>query len=145
MPVNGMNVGVDYSLLYYDGTSGTLVNLGDVQNVKITGLKHDVKSQPYNDVPRYGYVPDGYKIDFTITRIGSVLEDAMVAFEKNFNTGQIQKPGYLQQTTVNPDGSISRYQYTGMVIFMGDHGDIARDKVVTQSLEGYASTKVQIA
>jgi hypothetical protein len=68
MPVNGMNVGVDYSLIYFDGASGALVNLGDVQNVNITALKHDIKTMPYNDVPRYGYVPDGFKIDFTINR-----------------------------------------------------------------------------
>jgi hypothetical protein len=145
MPVNGMNVGVDYSLNYFDGTSGALLNLGDVQNVNIVALKHDIKSMPYNDDPRYGYVADGFKIDFTITRTGSDLEDFMVAAAQNFNQGKVQKPGFLQQTIVNPDGSIRRYQYTKMVIFLTDHGKIARDAVVTLALEGYASSKVQIA
>jgi hypothetical protein len=145
MPVNGMNVGSDYTLLYYDGTSGALINLGDVQNVKIVALKHDIASKPYNDDPRYGYVPDGFKIDFSITRTGSVLEDLMVAFSQNFNAGSVQKPGYLNQTTVNPDGTVSRYQYTNFVIFLTDHGDIAREKVVTLTLEGMASRKNKIA
>lgn len=144
MPVNGMNTGVDYSLFYYDGARGALVNLGDVQNVKIVALKHDIKSQPYNNRPRYGYVPDGFKIDFTITRTGSELEDFMVAAEANFNAGKVQKPGFLQQSVVNPDGSISRYQYQDMVIFLTDHGNIDRDKATTMSLEGYASEKVPL-
>ena len=67
---------------FFDGATGALVDLGDVQDVKIDALKHDIKSQPYNQVPRYGYVPDGFKIDFTITRTGSALEDFMVAFSK---------------------------------------------------------------
>ncbi|MBR0693676.1 hypothetical protein [Bradyrhizobium lablabi] len=145
MPVNGMNTGVDYALFYFDGATGALVDLGDVQNVKIIALKHDIKSMPYNRVPRYGYVPDGFKIDFSITRTGAALEDFMVAASASFNAGAIQKPGYLQETIINPDGSISRYQYTEMVIFLTDHGEISRDKPVTLALEGMSSEKVPIA
>ncbi|SHG91735.1 hypothetical protein [Bradyrhizobium erythrophlei] len=145
MPVNGMNVGVDYSISYYDGTSGTLIDLGDVQDVRISAQKHDIKSMPYNAPPRYGFVPDGFKIDFTITRTGSAIEDFMVAAEASFNAGQVQSAGYLNETITNPDGSVSRYQYTGFVVFLTDHGNISRDKNVTLALTGYASTKVSIA
>lgn len=145
MPVNGMNVGVDYTLSYYDGTSGALVNLGDVQDVKIVALKHDIKSMPYNNSPRYGYVPDGYKIDFSITRTGADIENFMVAAEASFNAGNVQKPGFLNQTTINPDGTISRYQYVNMVIYLTDHGNVQRDAVVKLALEGFASGKTRIA
>ena len=145
MPTNGMNTGTDYSLIYYDGNTGALVNLGDVQNVKITALKHDIASKPYNTVPRYAYVGDGFKIDFQITRTGPDLEVFMATAAANFNAGAVQQPGYLQQTITNPDGSITRFQYTKMVIFLTDHGDISRDKPVTLVLEGMASDKVQIA
>jgi hypothetical protein len=145
MPVNGMNVGVDYSLMFYDGTSGTLVDLGDVQNVVITALKHDIKSMPYNTDPRYAYVQDGFRIEFTITRTSSALEDFMVQASANFDAGNVMKAGYLNQSITNPDGSTSRYQYTQMVIFLTDHGNISRDKAVTLKLEGYASNKIQIA
>lgn len=145
MPVNGMNVGVDYSITYYDSTSGGLINLGDVQDVKITAMKHDIKSSPYNQVPRYGFIPDGFKIDFTITRNGSTLEDLMVAFSANFNAGIVNGAGYLNESINNPDGSVSRYQYTNFVVFLTNHGDISREKVVTLTLEGMASDKVKIA
>jgi hypothetical protein len=145
MPINGMNVGVDYSLTYYDATSGGLIELGDVQDVKIGALKHDIKSSPYNQVPRYGFIPDGYKIDFTITRNGSILEDLMVAFSASFNAGNVQAPGYLNETVINADGSVSRYQYTNFVVFLTDHGNISREKTVTITLEGMASDKLKIA
>ena len=140
-----MNTGVDYSLMYYDGTSGTLIQLGDVQDVTINAMKHDIKSSPYNDDPRYGFVPDGFSIEFSITRTGSILEDLMVTFANNFSAGQVQKPGYLNQSIINPDGSVSRYQYTNMVIFLTDHGNISRDKTVTLKLTGRASRKVIIS
>lgn len=145
MPVNGMNVGVDYTITYYESASGGLINLGDVQDVKIAAMKHDIKSAPYNQVPRYGYIPDGYKIDFTITRNGSILEDLMVAFSAAFNAGNVQGAGYLNETIVNADGSIRRYQYTNFVVFLTSHGDISREKTVTLVLEGMASDKVPIA
>lgn len=145
MPVNGMNVGVDYSILYFSGTTGQLIDLGDVQDVNIVAMKHDIKSMPYNNTPRYGYVPDGYRIEFTITRTGSTLEDLMVTFSQNFNIGAVQQPGYLNESIINPDGSVRRYQYTNFVVFLTDHGNISRDKVVTLKMEGMASDKVQIA
>src|SRR6516225_4622917 len=87
MPVNGMNVGVDYSIMFYDGTSGQLVTINDIQDVQISALNHQLKNSPYNTVPIHGYVPDGYRVEFSIVRTGSVLEDYMVAFSKNFNNG----------------------------------------------------------
>ncbi|WP_036048704.1 hypothetical protein [Bradyrhizobium sp. Tv2a-2] len=145
MPLNGMNTGVDYALSYYDATSGTLIDLGDVQDVTITAMKHDIKSQPYNNVPRYAFVPDGYDVNFNITRTDSTLEDLMVTLAQNFQSGKVQSPGYLNQTIRNPDGSVSRYQYTNFVVFLTDHGNISRDKTTTLKLTGRASDKVQLA
>lgn len=145
MPVNGMNVGVDYSLNYFDASSGGLIELGDVQEVKIVAMKHDISSKPYNQPPRFGFVPDGYKIDFTITRSGPILEDLMVLLEANFNAGNVLAPGFLNETINNADGTVSRYQYGNFVVFLTSHGDVSREKVVTLSLEGMASTKKKLA
>jgi len=145
MPTNAGNTGVDYSFGYYDGNSGAMVDLGDVQDVKIKAQKHDLSNRPYNGPPKFDYVPDGYKIDFTITRTVSTLEDLAVTREANFNAGSGNKAGYLSEAVNNTDGTTSRYQYTGFVFFMSDHGSISREKTVTITGEGMASKKVQIA
>lgn len=145
MAVNGMSVGRDYSLGFYDANTGAIINLGDVQSVKINANKHDIKSMPYNGVPRFGYIPDGYKISFTITRTGPELEEFSLAAAKQFNDGSIVKAGFLNETINNPDGSVSRYQYTGFVFFVTDLGDISRDKQISMTAEGMASDKVKIA
>jgi hypothetical protein len=51
-------------------------------------------------------------------------------------------PGYLNETITNPDGTLSRYQYQNFVVFMTDIGDISRERVVSQRMEGMASVKV---
>lgn len=145
MATNAGNTGKDYSFGFYDGNTGAIVDLGDVQSVKVQAQKHDLKNMPYNGPPKYDYVPDGYKLSFTITRTVSALEDLMVTREANFNAGLPSLPGYLSETVNNTDGSVSRYQYTGFVFFLTDHGDVSRDKTVTVTCEGMASTKVQIS
>jgi hypothetical protein len=145
MSVNGMTVGQDYSFAFYDANTGTIIDLGDVQNVKVTAQKHDIKSQPYNGVPRFGYIPDGFKISFTITRTGQQLEDLQVAAVQRFNAGSVDRSGFLSETITNPDGSVSRYQYTGFCFFLTEVGDVSREKMITQQAEGMASDKIRIA
>ena len=145
MPVNQMNTGVDYSFGYYDANTSSMIDLGDVQNVKIKRNNHTLKSTPYNAPPRFGFVEDGYHISFTITRTGAALEDFSLNQAAAFDAGSVIKAGYLSQSVNNPDGSVSRYQFTGFVFFMDDPGDVAREKAVTITCEGAASKKVRIA
>lgn len=145
MPSNAGSIGSDYSLGYFDANSNSLINLGDVQNVKIQAQKHDLKNMPYNGPPKYDFMPDGHKISFSIVRTSSLLEDIAVAREAKMNAGGFNYSGYLNETITNPDGSVSRYQYTGFVFFLTDHGEISRDKLVMLSGEGMASQKVQIS
>lgn len=145
MPINGFNVGTDYSISYFNGQTGTLQDFGDIQDVKLTALKHDLKNMPYNAVPRYGYVPDGFHVTFTVVRTGRAMEELFVTFSAAFNAGQVQKPGFLNKSINNPDGSTSRYQYTNFVIFPVDLGDISREKIITQRLEGMASDMIKLS
>lgn len=145
MAINNITVGRDYSLAYYDTDTQSIIDMGDVQNVKITASKHEIKSQPYNDVPRFGYIPDGYKFSFTITRTGSALEEFQLAANTRFNAGNATKAGFLNETVTNPDGSVSRYQYTGVVMWVDAVGEISREKPVQMQAEGYASDKVKLA
>jgi hypothetical protein len=145
MPNNAGNIGADYSITYYDSPSGSLINLGDVQTIKITAMKHDIKSSPYNNYPKYDFIDDGFKIDFTMVRNSSTLEDLAVLRSANLQAGQVMGAGYLNETINNADGSVSRYQYINFVAFLTDHGDISREKIVTLTMEGMASAKVKIA
>lgn len=145
MPVNNMSVGRDYSFGYYDGNTGTVVDLGDVQNVRVTAQYHDISSRPYNGDPRYGYIPDGYAISFTITRTGKELEEFQLAAADRFRSGEVDRPGFLSETVKNADGSVSRYQYDGFVFKLTDLGDISRESVVKMSASGMASSKRTIA
>jgi hypothetical protein len=145
MPSNAGSVGVDYNFSLYNGNTGFLQDLGDVQSVRVTQQKHDISNRPYNRPPRFDFIPDGYRVAFSITRTVSALEDLAVQNEANFNAGLGNKAGYLNETITNTDGTVSRYQYQGFVFFLTDHGDVSREKTVTVTGEGMASQKIRIA
>jgi hypothetical protein len=145
MPVNNMSVGRDYDLVFVDSNTGAPLDLGDVQSFRVSAVKHDIKSMPYNAPPRFGYIPDGYRFSFTITRVGPDLENFQLRQTAQFEAGQHVTSGYLNETVRNPDGTVSRYQYTGFVFWTGDIGDVSRDANVKLSAEGMASQKVQLA
>lgn len=145
MAVNGMTVGRDYTLVFYDPNTGGVVSFGDVQNFSITANKHDIKSSPYNGPPRFGYIPDGYKISFTITRTDSGLENFQLAANERFEDGVHEKAGYLNETVRDSDGTVTQYQYGGFVFWLSDIGDVSRDKNVGMKAEAWASTKTRIA
>lgn len=145
MPVNGMNVGRDYAFGLYDQNTGAVINLGDVQSVKITAVYHDIKSSPYNSTPKFGHVPDGFKGTITIVRTGAQLETLQLQLNAAFNAGTSMLAGFLNETVTNADGSVSRFQYTGVDFKIVEIADVSREKVVQQTVEFLASDKVPIA
>ena len=145
MPANGLNVGVDFSFGLFDANTSSTLNLGDVQSVKETAQKHDISSRPYNAIPKFAIVPDGYSGSMTVVRTGSQMEKLQIQLSNNFNNGVAILPGYLTKIVTDPDGSVSKFQYTGVAFFMNDIGDVSREKTVTQTIEWKAGDKQQLA
>lgn len=144
MSVNGLNVGVDFNFGLYDTNTGVVLQLGDVQSIRETAQKHDIKSMPYNGPPKFGYIPDGYSGTFTIVRTGSQMEQLQIILSNNFNNGVPIQAGFLNKI-VTDGGVVSKYQYTGVTFFMSDIGDISREKTVTQTIVFMASDKQRLA
>jgi len=144
MPSNAGNIGIDYSIQFFDGVTGALQDLGDVQNVKFTALKHDLKNMPYNNNPIYDYINDGHKVTFTITRTDSRWDVFQATREANILAGITNTSGTLQKS-INDGTSTSRFLYTQFVFWIPELGDISREKLVQVQGEGMASAMIKIA
>ena len=145
MPSNAGTIGVDYSVSFFDGVTGQLQDLGDVQNFTLTTLKHDLKNMPYNGDPVYDYMSDGHRFSFTITRTDSRWDQFQATREANIRNGIKNTSGTVQKSITNADGTVSRFQYQKAVMWVTDLGDVSREKLVQVKMEGYASSMVQIA
>lgn len=145
MPISGLSVGRDYQFGIFDQNSNTIVDLGVVETVKVTANKTDIKAMPYNSDPIFGYIPDGYKISFSLKRTGATLENLSLALQELFRSGKPINSGYFNEVVTNPDGSISRYVYEGFVFWLTEVADVSREKNVAQTVEAMASFKRQVA
>jgi hypothetical protein len=144
MPSNAGNIGIDFSIQFFDGVTGALQDLGDVQNFKMTAMKHDLKNMPYNNNPIYDYINDGHHCTFTITRTDSRWDIFQATREANILAGIVNTSGTLQKT-INDGVTTSRFLYTQFVFWVPELGDISREKLVQVQAEGYASAMIQIA
>ena len=107
--------------------------------------KNFLTRNPYNGLPRFGYVPAGHRGSFSIKRTGSQLDDLQIQLKNIFYAGSNVLAGYLNKTTNNTDGTISRYQYTLAVFWMNEVSSGSREKEIDQTVEWMASDFVKIA
>ena len=144
MSVSGQTVGQSYTIGLYDGSIGSLIDLGQVQNFRSTAQKHNIKSMPYNAPPIYGYIPDGFQGRFTIVRTSPALENLFLRLVALFNNGGDLIPGYINETIRETGGALSRYQYSNSVYFLTESTDVSRDKNVSITVEWMASEKLNL-
>jgi hypothetical protein len=145
VPSNAGTIGVDYSIQFYDGLTGQLQDLGDVQSFDMTPMAHELKNMPYNGAPIYDYMDDGHKCSFTITMTDSRWDDFQAQREANTLAGKKNTSGVLNKSIIQPDGTTKRYQYTNFVFRVTHSGDVSREKLVSVRCEGMASSMVPIA
>ena len=145
MPVNGMSVGKDYSFSFFDVRTQQVVNMGDVVGVRVRKTNHRIESRRYNAVPRFGFVPGGYEIDFDFIRVDPDIEDWQLQYDTNFNQGGDCPGGFLNETVTYKGGLVRSFQYLGFVFAIDDVSDVTREKNVTSKGKGMASDKISVA
>jgi hypothetical protein len=145
MPINGINIGADYNFGFYDTNTGQIIDFGDIQSFKEDAISHKISSIPYNNLPRFGFVPAGYKGSFSIKRVGSSLDSLQIQLVQVFNNGGGISGGYINKVVTNSDLTISRFQYIKAVFWMNQVASGSREKEIVQDVEWMASDLVQIS
>jgi hypothetical protein len=72
------------------------------------------------------------------------MEKLQIVLSNNFNNVVPIQSGFLNKI-VTDNRVVSKFQYTGVTIFMPDIGDISHEKTVTQTVVWMASDKQQLA
>lgn len=77
-------------------------------------------------------------------RGSSAVDDFIAQIEQAYLAGQSISAGTLYQYVNEPDGSISTYQFNGVVFKLTSAGVYKGDAAVTQKLDFYASARVRV-
>jgi hypothetical protein len=143
MSENGFSVGRDLTLTVVTSSGALGLSL-------ITGWrsKQDIIDQKIKGLDgrtRHVRFPDGWSGSFNLERQNSTLDTYFAQLEANYYLGIGERPASITEIIAEPDGSISKWRYTGVLLKYDDAGDWAGDKTVKQALSFLSERRLRLA
>ncbi len=89
-------------------------------------------------------LPKGWEGTFEVERGTSTLDDFIATLEQNYYNGTTSQSGTMYQYITESDGSVSTYQFIGVVFKLASAGVWKGDASVKQKLDFYATQKQRI-
>lgn len=142
MPANTFSTGRDTQLVII-GPAGR-VDLSHVTGFETQQLTHPIRIDRLDGVHMAAELPKGWEGHFELERGNSVVDDFIAALEQAWFGGGQLPAATLYQYVTEPNGSVSTYQFTGVVFRFSQAGTWRGDASVKQKLEFYASRRQRI-
>lgn len=89
-------------------------------------------------------LPKGWEGHFELERGNSSVDDFVARMESSYNAGRAIASGTLYQYVTEADGSVSTYQFDGVVFRLTNAGVWRGDQSVRQRLEFFAASRRRI-
>ena len=89
-------------------------------------------------------LPKGWEGTFEVERGTPVLDDFIASLEQSYYDGAPVLPGTMYQYITESDGSVSTYQFGGVVFKLAHAGSWRGDMSVKQKLEFFATQRQRI-
>ena len=89
-------------------------------------------------------LPKGWEGTFEVERGNSVLDDFIAVLEQNYYNGLPVQTGTMYQYITESDGSVSTYQFVGVVFKLTSAGTWKGDASVKQKLEFFGTQRQRI-
>ena len=89
-------------------------------------------------------LPKGWEGSFEVERGTSALDDFIYSVEQGFYNGSGSQTGTIYQYVTETDGSVSTYQFDGVVFKLASASVWKGDASVKQKLEFFATRKKRI-
>jgi len=144
MPQSGLNIGSDARFDFYPASGP--ISLPTLLKFTSKKLTKKLTVKPLGGLPIHlSFQEDGWEGSFEVSRADGTLDRYFAAFEAAYYAGANQATGTIQQTISEVDGTVSTYQYQGVVLYYDEAGDYESEKNVIQKVSFLASTRVVLA
>jgi len=136
MPVNGYTVGRDVTVTISGaGGNNIIISSDQVTHFEARPVKRQDWARPLNLPPRPLYMPDGWQGTFEVDRADATLDSYQADLESEFWNGQNILAGTLLETITEDDGSVTQYQFDGVMYWVEEPGAFRVDGIVRQRVE----------
>ena len=142
MPYNSFSVGNDCQLVVM-GPFGR-IDLAYVTGFEVSQITQSVRVDRLDGIQLGAELPRGWQGGFSLDRGTSTVDDFIAQIELAYFAGQAIAPGTLYQYVTETDGSVSTYQFDGVVFKLSSAGLYRGDMPVAQKLEFFASTRKRL-
>ena len=142
MGLTAFSIGRDTQLVVM-GPNGRL-DLSHVTGFESRQLTSPVRVSRLDGTQLGAELPKGWEGSFEVERGTSALDDFISGIEQDFYNGAGAFPGTMYQYITETDGSVSTYQFDGVVFKLASAGAWKGDSSVKQKLEFYATRKRRI-
>jgi hypothetical protein len=142
MGLTAFSIGRDTQLVVM-GPNGRL-DLSHVTGFESRQLTSPVRVSRLDGTQLGAELPKGWDGSFEVERGTSALDDFISGIEQDFYNGAGAFPGTMYQYITETDGSVSTYQFDGVVFKLASAGAWKGDSSVKQKLEFYATRKRRI-
>jgi hypothetical protein len=122
---------------------------GRVDLTYVTGfdsrqVTKSVRLERLDGVPMGAELPKGWEGSFEVERGTSAVDDFMATAEQAFFSQGSLPAGTVYQYVTEVDGSVSTYQYSGVVFRVANSGSWRGDASVKQKLEFFATQRQRL-
>lgn len=142
MALTAFSIGRDTQVVIM-GPSGR-VDINHVTGFESRQLTSPVRVSRLDGTQLGAEIPKGWEGSFDVERGSSTLDDFISAIEQDFYNGLTTSPSSMYQYVNETDGSVSTYQFDGVVFRLASAGAWKGDSSVKQKLEFYATRKRRI-
>jgi hypothetical protein len=142
MSLTAFSIGRDTQLVIM-GPSGR-VDLAHVTGFDSRQVTSSVRVSRLDGTQLGTELPKGWEGSFEVERGTSTLDDFVVTLEQNYYNGVTSQSSTMYQYITELDGSVSTYQFDGVVFKLSNAGAWKGDASVKQKLDFYASRKRRI-
>lgn len=142
MSLTAFSIGRDTQLVVM-GPNGR-VDLSHVTAFESRQLTQSIRVSRLDGSQLGTELPKGWEGSFEVERGSSALDDFISSIEQNFYNGSGPAVGSMYQYITEADGSVSTYQFDGVVFKLASAGTWKGDASVKQKLEFFASRKRRI-
>lgn len=144
MPMSGLNIGRDARFDIH--ASSGLISLPTLLKFTSKKLTKKLTVKPLAGLPIHlNFQEDGWEGNFEVSRADGTLDIYFAAFEAAYYAGTVLPAGTIQQTISEVNGTVSTFQYQGVMLYYDEAGDYEAEKNVIQKVSFLASTRVVLS
>lgn len=141
MPQNGFSIGRDMALDVI--TSAGPLRLGLPTNFVARQETTEQRVKGMDGINRPLRFFEGWSGSFDLERLGPELDKYFVQLEASYYAGFNEGPATITETITEPDGTVSQFTYTGVVLSLEDSGSWSGSSTVKQRLKFMAQRKIE--